>query len=77
MKVLRGLFYAFVVALVALLAVSFLAPQSAPAAWLKAEMAPIMFVSLVFFLLMGYPVAFSLACAAGWWVARRRRTRAA
>ncbi len=61
MKVLRGIFYAFLVALVALLAISFFAPQSAPAAWVKAEMAPIMFVSLVFFLLMGYPVAFSLA----------------
>ena len=61
MKVLRGFFYIFLVAIVALLAVSLLAPQSAPAGWLKAEMAPIMFGSLVFFLLLGYPVAFSLA----------------
>ncbi len=61
MKVLRGFFYAFLVALVVLMAIAFLAPQSTPAGWLKAEMAPIMFVSLVFFLLMGYPVAFSLA----------------
>ena len=61
MKVLRGFFYAFIVALVAIVAISFFAPQSVPAAWIKAEMAPIMFASLVFFLLMGYPVAFSLA----------------
>ncbi len=61
MKVLRGFFYAFLVALVALMAIAFFAPQSVPAAWIKAEMAPIMFASLVFFLLMGYPVAFSLS----------------
>jgi TRAP-type mannitol/chloroaromatic compound transport system permease large subunit len=29
--------------------------------WLAANMAPVMFLSLVFFLLLGYPVAFSLA----------------
>ena len=61
MKILRGFFYAFLVALAALMAVSFLAPHSSPAEFLRQEMAPIMFVSLVFFLLMGYPVAFSLA----------------
>jgi TRAP-type mannitol/chloroaromatic compound transport system permease large subunit len=61
MTFLRGCFYAFLVALVALMAISFFAPQSAPADLLRAEMAPIMFASLVFFLLMGYPVAFSLA----------------
>ncbi|WP_422002125.1 TRAP transporter large permease [Reyranella sp.] len=43
------------------MAIAFFAPQSVPAAWIKAEMAPIMFASLVFFLLMGYPVAFSLS----------------
>ncbi len=61
MKILRGFFYAFLVALVVLLAVSILAPNSVAADFLRREMAPIMFISLVFFLLMGYPVAFSLA----------------
>jgi TRAP-type mannitol/chloroaromatic compound transport system permease large subunit len=61
MKVFRGIFYTFLLAIGALLLVAIFAPQSAVAGWLRAEMAPIMFVSLVFFLLMGYPVAFSLA----------------
>jgi TRAP-type mannitol/chloroaromatic compound transport system permease large subunit len=61
MKVFRGLFYAFLVAIGGLLIVSTFAPQSIVADWLRAEMAPIMFASLVFFLLLGYPVAFSLA----------------
>lgn len=60
MKVLRGLFYAFLIAVGIMLVTSLIAPQSAPANWLKAEMAPIMFGSLVVFLLLGYPVAFSL-----------------
>src|SRR5205085_9093654 len=61
MRIFRGIFYAFLVAIAALLLVSIFAPHSGVATWLKGEMAPIMFVSLVFFLLMGYPVAFSLA----------------
>ena len=61
MKVLRGLFYAFLIAVGIMLVTSLIAPQSAPASWLKAEMAPIMFGSLVVFLLLGYPVAFSLS----------------
>ena len=59
MKVLRGIFYLFLVFIAALVVSSFFAPQSALAGWVKAEMAPIMFVSLIFFLLLGYPVAFS------------------
>ncbi len=61
MKFLRILFYAFLVAVGIMLVTSLIAPQSAPASWLKAEMAPIMFGSLVVFLLLGYPVAFSLS----------------
>ncbi len=61
MKVLRGIFYVFLVFIAVLVVSSFFAPQSVLAGWVKAEMAPIMFVSLVFFLLLGYPVAFSLS----------------
>ena len=61
MKILRGIFYLFLIFIAALLVSSFIAPQSVLAGWIKAEMAPIMFVSLVFFLLLGYPVAFSLS----------------
>jgi TRAP-type mannitol/chloroaromatic compound transport system permease large subunit len=61
MKILRGIFYAFLVALAGLLISSFVAPDSVFAGWLKDQMAPIMFGSLVIFLLLGYPVAFSLA----------------
>ena len=61
MKILRGIFYLFLIFIAALLVSSFFAPQSVLAGWVKAEMAPIMFVSLVFFLLLGYPVAFSLS----------------
>jgi TRAP-type mannitol/chloroaromatic compound transport system permease large subunit len=61
MKIFRGIFYGFLIAIAALLIVSIFAPQSVVATWLKSQMAPIMFASLVFFLLLGYPVAFSLA----------------
>ena len=61
MKVLRGFFYVFLVGIGIVLLTSIVAPQSALAGWIKAEMAPIMFVSLIFFLLLGYSVAFSLA----------------
>lgn len=61
MKFLRGAFYAFLIAVGILLVVSLIAPQSMLAAAFKAEMAPIMFGSLVVFLLLGYPVAFSLS----------------
>lgn len=61
MRVLRGIFYAFLIVIAAILVTSIFAPQSILADWIKAEMAPIMFASLVFFLLLGYPVAFSLA----------------
>ena len=61
MKAFRTIFYAFIVAVVALLLVSIFAPHSVVADWLKGQMAPIMFASLVFFLLLGYPVAFSLS----------------
>ena len=61
MIVLRGLFYVFVATILFIIAASLVAPNGALAAFLKAEMAPIMFVSLIFFLLMGYPVAFSLS----------------
>lgn len=61
MKILRGIFYGFLVAIAVILVTSLVAPQGMLAGWLKAEMAPIMFASLVFFLLLGYPVAFSLA----------------
>ncbi len=61
MKILRGIFYLFLVFIAVLVVSSFFAPQSVLAGWVKAEMAPIMFVSLVFFLLLGYPVAFSLS----------------
>ena len=61
MKILRGIFYAFLLALAGLLISSFVAPDSIFAGWLKDQMAPVMFGSLVIFLLLGYPVAFSLA----------------
>ena len=61
MRFLRGIFYAFLIAIAVILATSIFAPQSFLADWIKAEMAPIMFASLVFFLLLGYPVAFSLS----------------
>ncbi len=61
MRIFRGIFYAFLIAIAVLLLTSVFAPQSIFATWLKAEMAPIMFASLVFFLLLGYPVAFSLS----------------
>ena len=61
MRILRGVFYAFLVAIAVILVTSIFAPQSFLADWIKAEMAPIMFASLVFFLLLGYPVAFSLS----------------
>ncbi len=61
MKILRGIFYAFLIAITVILVTSIFAPQSFLADWIKAEMAPIMFASLVFFLLLGYPVAFSLS----------------
>ncbi len=61
MRILRGIFYLFLIFIAALVVSSFVAPQSVLAGWVKAEMAPIMFVSLVFFLLLGYPVAFSLS----------------
>ena len=61
MKFLRGVFYAFLIAIAVILVTSIFAPQSFLADWIKAEMAPIMFASLVFFLLLGYPVAFSLS----------------
>jgi TRAP-type mannitol/chloroaromatic compound transport system permease large subunit len=61
MKILRGVFYVFLIALAGLLISSFVAPDSVFAGWLKEQMAPIMFGSLVIFLLLGYPVAFSLA----------------
>ena len=61
MKILRGIFYLFLIFIAALVVSSLFAPQSVLAGWVKAEMAPIMFVSLVFFLLLGYPVAFSLS----------------
>ncbi len=61
MKIFRGIFYAFIFAIIVLLVTSITAPHSALADWIKSEMAPLMFASLVFFLLLGYPVAFSLA----------------
>ena len=61
MKILRGIFYLFLIFIAVLVVSSFFAPQSVLAGWVKAEMAPIMFVSLIFFLLLGYPVAFSLS----------------
>ena len=61
MVVIRGIFYAFLASLAVILLVSIFVPDSVFASFLKAEMAPIMFFSLVVFLLLGYPVAFSLA----------------
>ena len=61
MIVVRSRFSVFVATMLFIIAASLVAPSGALAAFLKAEMAPIMFVSLIFFLLMGYPVAFSLS----------------
>ncbi len=61
MKIFRAIFYAFIFAIIVLLATSIAAPHSFLADWIKSQMAPLMFASLVFFLLLGYPVAFSLA----------------
>ncbi len=61
MVVIRGIFYAFLASLAVILLASIFVPDSVFASFLKAEMAPIMFFSLVVFLLLGYPVAFSLA----------------
>ena len=61
MKIFRAIFYAFIFAIIVLLVTSIAAPHSFLADWIKSQMAPLMFASLVFFLLLGYPVAFSLA----------------
>ena len=61
MAIIRSAFLVFVAGILVLLAASFFAPQSVFALFLKTNMAPIMFASLVVFLLLGYPVAFALA----------------
>ena len=61
MAIIRGIFFAFLICLVVLLGTSIFLPDSGFSTFVKAEMAPIMFFSLVVFLLLGYPVAFSLA----------------
>jgi len=63
MAIIRTLFIAAVLGFLGLVTASLISPTGAAAAFLKAEMAPIMFASMVVFLLLGYPVAFSLgAC---------------
>lgn len=61
MAIIRGIFFAFLICLAVLLGTSMFLPDSGFSTFVKAEMAPIMFFSLVVFLLLGYPVAFSLA----------------
>jgi TRAP-type mannitol/chloroaromatic compound transport system permease large subunit len=63
MVIVRSLFILAVLAFLGLVTAAFISPTGAAAAFLKAEMAPIMFISMIVFLLLGYPVAFSLgAC---------------
>jgi len=61
MAVIRPFFFLLIAALVGLVVASLVWPAGAAAEFLKAEMAPIMFGSMVVFLLLGYPVAFALA----------------
>jgi TRAP-type mannitol/chloroaromatic compound transport system permease large subunit len=61
MVIVRSIFIVFLLGLFVLVGGSFFMPESAMAAFVKAEMAPIMFVSMVVFLLLGFPVAFALA----------------
>jgi TRAP-type mannitol/chloroaromatic compound transport system permease large subunit len=57
----RGAFFALLAAFAAVMGAAVFDPQGALADFIRAEMAPIMFASMVVFLLLGYPVAFSLA----------------
>ncbi len=61
MAIVRSIFIVFLLGLFGLIGVSLLLPGGMAAEFLKAEMAPIMFVSMIVFLLLGFPVAFALA----------------
>lgn len=57
----RGAFFALLAGFAAIMITAIANPDGSLAAFLRAEMAPVMFASMVVFLLLGYPVAFALA----------------
>jgi len=61
MRILKIVFFGLIAAFVALVVAALANKTGVAAEFLKANMAPIMFVALVMFLLLGYPVAFALA----------------
>jgi TRAP-type mannitol/chloroaromatic compound transport system permease large subunit len=61
MKIFKLCVFGLVAAFAVLVALAVSAPTGAAAVFMKAQMAPIMFVAMVLFLLLGYPVAFALA----------------
>ena len=61
MRIVRGFFLAACIALIVLVGASLIDHQGWAANFLRAELAPVMFASMIFFLLLGYPAAFALA----------------
>jgi len=61
MKIFKLCVFGLVAAFAVLVALAVSSPTGAAAVFMKAQMAPIMFVAMVLFLLLGYPVAFALA----------------
>jgi TRAP-type mannitol/chloroaromatic compound transport system permease large subunit len=61
MRVFRIALFALVAAFVVLIVAALADKAGAPAEFVRANMAPIMFAAMVVFLLLGYPVAFALA----------------
>ena len=61
MRILKTIFFGLIAAFVVLVAAALFNKTGAAADFLRVNMAPVMFVALVMFLLLGYPVAFALA----------------
>ncbi len=61
MRILKTIFFGLIAAFVVLVAAALWDKTGGAADFLRANMAPVMFVALVMFLLLGYPVAFALA----------------
>jgi TRAP-type mannitol/chloroaromatic compound transport system permease large subunit len=61
MRIVKIVLFLLIAAFAGLVTAAVIAPTSGVALFLKGNMAPIMFVAMVLFLLLGYPVAFALA----------------
>jgi len=61
MRIVKSVFFAVLAAFVILIAAALANKTGAAADFLRENMAPVMFIALVAFLLLGYPVAFALA----------------